>query len=146
VENELDRTNLALAKLSYRTFKRLLVFQRPPGTGETQIDDTGRPAQGDAAHIDIDAAHPIPANFTMGSRRDLTINEQTRTVTIFKVTIPCIVQTSNGWESVDFSTDYRAHILEKDEFNAERFFQVVGSGDDLGPDITFDAVELQELV
>lgn len=145
MENELDRTNLAFAKLSYRTFKRLLVFQRPPVAGETRIDAAGRPAQGDAAHIDIDPTHPIPCNFTIGSRRDIIIQSQERTVTIFKVTIPCVYK-SEEWQSVDFSTDYRAHILEKDQFNAERYFQVVGSGDDLGPDITFEAVELQELV
>lgn len=146
MSDQLNRQALAFSKLAYRQFKRLVIFQRPPKSGETQDDDFGYPSQGDAAHINVDPENPIPCNFTIGQRRDQVIGGQLRTVTNFKVTIPSLYNSGGVWKQVDFSTNYRAHILTKDEFNLERFFQVVGSGDDLGPDITFDAVELQELV
>lgn len=142
----LDRQALSFARMAYRRFSRQLVFQRLPTAAEGQTDEWGFPKQGDANRSDIDANNPIPTQFTIGSRRDLIIGGQQHNVTTFKVTIPRLYKNNGVWQPVDFSTEYRAHVLYKNEQNQERFFQVVGDGLDLGPDITFEAIELEQKV
>ena len=122
---------------------RQLVFQRLPNSSETQTDGRGFPTSG---YTDIDATHPIPCIFTCESGREVIIGGQTKSVTLFSFEIPGLNYLGNAtFTRVDFSPKYRVHLLTKGSL-AERFLQVIGGGDDIGPSIKFPAVTLEELV
>src|SRR5882672_3442612 len=122
---------------------RRLVFQRKPKSGETQTNDMGYPVED---YTDIDPNHPIPCIFMSQSGREVIIGGQTKSVTLYSFEIPNLNYLGPGnWVRVDFANRYRVHLLASGGID-ERFLQVIGGGNDIGPSIKFPAVSLEELV
>jgi hypothetical protein len=138
----------AFAVAAYSIFPRRVVFQRLPKAGETQTDDRGFPV---VAYTDLDAAHPIPAIFAVSPGRELIIGGQQRSVTLYKFTVPSRYKTVDvdgieAWKVVEFSPEYRCHLLSDSDGSDEQFLQVTGGGNDPGPDQSFNAVRTEEIV
>lgn len=142
---------LSFAKIAQATFQRTLVLQRLPNSSEDQTDEGGFPKEGPTNYTDIDPTHPIPAQLVAQIGKEIVLANQQRSVTPYKVTIPVLYKSINdeggeGFVRVDFSEEYRAHILKKGPL-PEIFLQVYhGGGDDPSPDITFLAYLTQNTI
>lgn len=134
-----DAMEIAFARIAKSTFPRELVFQRLPRGSEDTTDDRGFPKQGDSAYTDIDLSNPIPCQFIVQLGKELVLSGQQRSVTPYKITIPVLYDIGKGeLARVDFSTEYRVHILAKGT-RPESFLQIYNGGDAPGPDLTFIA-------
>lgn len=138
----------AFAVAAYSIFPRRVVFQRLPKAGETQTDVRGFPV---VTYTDLDAAHPIPAIFAVSPGRELDIEGQQRSVTTYRFTIPSRYKTvdvdgNEIWKIVDFSPEYRCHLLADSDGSDEQFLQVTGGGNDPSPEQSFDAVRTEGTV
>lgn len=125
-----------------RRMNSFLVFQRLPNASESQTDGRGRPV---STYTDINPTKPIPCIYKTQSGRELILNGQTKSVTLYSFEIPGLVYYSGAFTSVDFNMEYRIHLLAGAGMAAQ-FLQVVGGGEDIGPTIKFQAVGLEELV
>src|SRR5205807_2414702 len=109
----LQQQALSYSRIAKNTWQRRLVFQRPPKAGETQTDKRGFPV---GTYTNIDAEHPIPCSLACKGAREVTINNQTRTVTLFEFVVPRLYETVNEIgakviKAVDFSKSYRLRLL-----------------------------------
>jgi len=133
-----DAMAVAFAHIAADTFPRSCVFQRLPTQDEDQIDDRGFPI---AEYTDIDPDNPIPCIFIVQGGREVLIQNQQRSVTPYKVTVPALYISidSLGMENlqpIPWGAGNRIKILA-DETNQELILQIYSGGDDPGPDFTF---------
>lgn len=143
----LDAATEALARVAESTWPRRLVFQHRPEGDNAITDARGFPVSN---YTDLDPSHPIPCMFFSRSGRKIIINEQEKTVTLFKFVVPSIYKSADEnnlpvWAQVQFSPKLRVHLLAKGA-NAEMFLQIIGGGDDISPGLDFEAVRLEDLV
>lgn len=129
----------SFARIARNTFKHHLILQRYPVSGEAQTNEWGLPVETPTDLQSVSDA--IPCTYTVQSGREMVVGGQTRTVTLYKITIPRMYFVGTILTAVQFSSLYKVKLLPLGL--APINLDIMSGDPDPGPAIVFDAIKFE---